>query len=656
MTINRLSIKNFMSFKKCDLRFPEKGIFSVCGNNGVGKSTLLEVIPFVLYGVTRTSTKKLVKHNEDNMECTLYITVHNKPYIFTRGIRSSDKTYIFIRENGKTIMEGKTAQTYIDSLLGVDSNLFMLTSFFGAGSTDSLINVTVSKRLDTLERIANVNVFNTYHKQTVEIRKKYLEECKALDIKINILKSDMPNLDEIEQEVIETESAIINADVGMSELSELRENILLDIDRNGALLSEEGKLKESIKNLKYELSAVLDETNQNNSTLQSYKDKLNMLCKEREDLNNKLSRFLPESNLNTELEKSKELWARYNTLLTLYESGLKAAKDLCPLCSNTITGDTKKLWEREYSELQSVTVSETNNNKRLRDSLIRIKSFNNSLNSVNAEITKLTERVLYFNVTISDANKYIDEQRCTIAAHSKRISKICTLLAESNNIQERLNDVDAKIAVKRTLEADLKNKVRDLHAKLKYRSHKIKEIGKYEHELTKLTSLCADGKILSGAFSRYGIPYDLIKDLMQRISHDATILYNRFSSGSIELIDVESRGNPGIEYILNDVHGQKEYSVLSTGQRIMVSVCIRLAVAFILREATNINTQVLVLDEIAGNLSPDVCDSLVIDVIDFLKNYFTQIFMVSHAPLLDIFTKSYNLYLEGADSVIKKDI
>ena len=59
MIIQNLKLENYRRFVKLDLEFPEN-IIGIIGNNGSGKSTIIEAIGWILYGNAIARTEKQV--------------------------------------------------------------------------------------------------------------------------------------------------------------------------------------------------------------------------------------------------------------------------------------------------------------------------------------------------------------------------------------------------------------------------------------------------------------------------------------------------------------------------------------------------------------------------------------------------------------------
>ena len=53
MILDRLEVRNFKRFSHAEIRFKD-GITGILGNNGTGKSSLVQAIFFALYGVQAT--------------------------------------------------------------------------------------------------------------------------------------------------------------------------------------------------------------------------------------------------------------------------------------------------------------------------------------------------------------------------------------------------------------------------------------------------------------------------------------------------------------------------------------------------------------------------------------------------------------------------
>ena len=73
MRIGSVSATNFMSFKEISLDFP-RSVILLSGKNGEGKSNLLDLVPYSLFGVTSKgiSGNDILHRGEFNSEVVLF--------------------------------------------------------------------------------------------------------------------------------------------------------------------------------------------------------------------------------------------------------------------------------------------------------------------------------------------------------------------------------------------------------------------------------------------------------------------------------------------------------------------------------------------------------------------------------------------------------
>jgi len=100
---------------------------------------------------------------------------------------------------------------------------------------------------------------------------------------------------------------------------------------------------------------------------------------------------------------------------------------------------------------------------------------------------------------------------------------------------------------------------------------------------------------------------------------------------------------PGLEFMLYDEMGARSYKALSIGEKVMVYLAIRVAISQIINANKNNKIDFLILDEIAGNLSQTRREALTKLTNSLLRKFFTQVFMVSHVDLRDIFNETLSV-------------
>ena len=164
MIIEKIEIKNFKSHLNSEIQF-NPGITLIIGENGAGKSTILEAISFALYKQHSSSKlSDLIRTNNNNqvyntMEVSLIFISNGNHYkiIRTRDKSKSASTLysLYLNEDNtykiKDILcEGdKNVNKEIERILQMDADLFLNAIYVRQGEIAELISKTPSQKKKT---------------------------------------------------------------------------------------------------------------------------------------------------------------------------------------------------------------------------------------------------------------------------------------------------------------------------------------------------------------------------------------------------------------------------------------------------------------------------------------------------------------------------
>ena len=222
MIFTKLKLNNFKSHENTVISF-NKGISVIVGENGAGKSTILEAISFALFKQhTGKRIDDLVRNNAQSMSVELEFTSNNREYKIVREKKSNLKSSIY----KKTSSEGgyahictgdKEVASEIRQILDIDSDLFLNAIYIRQGEISELVDKTPAEKklligkllgLDSLEKAwKNLLPFITdYENQLSELKGKLYNSDKLYEDRdkkrseLNILKN---RGHELEQEIEE---------------------------------------------------------------------------------------------------------------------------------------------------------------------------------------------------------------------------------------------------------------------------------------------------------------------------------------------------------------------------------------------------------------------------------------------------------------------
>jgi len=128
MIIKNLRLENFKSYSKTQVEF-NTGISIIMGENGAGKSSILEAVSFSLFKQhSGGKLENLVRAGQDKMKVELEFIASGRTYrVLREKGKTTSRAELRIKEGGsfQTIVTGDKQVSYeIENLLEMDSDLF----------------------------------------------------------------------------------------------------------------------------------------------------------------------------------------------------------------------------------------------------------------------------------------------------------------------------------------------------------------------------------------------------------------------------------------------------------------------------------------------------------------------------------------------------
>ena len=655
--LKRIELENFLSYGKQDISLDGESAIAIVGENGSGKSSILEGINFALYGKGRYKTiSELVRLGSTSMRTAVDMSGNfaggGKLVRVERSFgKKGGSLQVFVdgelKAKGGADPKNNQAQEYIDTLLGVDSQTFQMTAFFGMGGGDSLLKVLPSERLETLQKLAGAELCNKINKKAADEVKAYKSKIEAEKRALEVLTEDVTDSKELIRD-IEGKKLRVNGlsskiDKTQKRIAELREVM----EASAVLRGELDALQKGDGALRKELSAIDGRVKKAKAAVQEIKENGEGYKKTSEQ---KLEGDL--GALEKELDEANNTLGEYKTLIMLKSSGGSLGGDTCPLCDNKIGKDKLALLKGEAESLKKKSNALMKRRDDLQDEIgeyrrlkSQIDSAKEALIAARKSYTVAAERMdaeMQANIEIN--NKIIEQQ-----ARIKEITG--QLTADRGGVSELTAleyDLDSCIKEHTETERDIKYAEASLE-EAKSTGKKIKALESAIKDLEikqKAYSLVAEG------FSRYEIPFRMLKSLRADIEKRASQIFREFTDGNIIIRDVQGQ-RPGVDFVLADAMGERVYEGLSEGEKIMMYSAIRIAITQRENKLRDSKIDFLILDEVVGHLSPGKRDALMVVINKILKKYFLQVFMVSHVPLREIFTRTLTVSRSSGVSEVR---
>lgn len=583
-----ISLKNFMSFKEAYVNLNRNGYILVEGinnnvedsakSNGSGKSSLFSGICWCLTGETISGAKEVSNiYLKGKTEVQVKFTFDSHSYTITRT-RNPSNLFIEVDgvdKSGKGIRD--TQKILEEYLPQVTSSLINSVIILGQGLPQRFTNNTPSGRKEILEKLSNSDFMITDIKEKLSVRKSTLEDSR------NFTNNNISEL----QGSISTLNTLLNMYINnLNDLSSSGD-YELQIDKINLNIQ---KLKEDIES--YETAKSETETLLNNCVLSSEK-----LSSEYKLEQSKL-KLIDTKELEEEITSVNfDIKTTSNKI-----SEIDSISDVCPMCGqklhDVVKPDSTSLKENlavlkeRYSELQ-VSLNESNKyNIELQNSLDleyadRQKELSTSIESLQADI------INYNNSLTTNNSMLISE--------SENLAKLQTKLNELENTKQHLKN---EIENTKKCISDNTDKINDLRLTVDDISARLEIISKMN-------------TLVKRDFRGY-----LLSNIIQFISTKSKYYSNKVFG--TDKLDFKLDGN---NILIS--YDDKEYELLSGGEKQKVDVIIQLSIRDMLCKYLGFSSNIIVLDEITDSLDSKGCQNI-FNLISSELGDVESIYIISH--------------------------
>ena len=393
----KLKYKNFLStgnsFTEIDLQAAPTTL--VVGQNGAGKSTMLDALSFGLFGKAHRKISKRQLINTINSKDALVeveFTIGSKKYRIVRGIKPN----VFeIYVNGVMLDQSSHAKEYQQilekNILKLNHKSFHQIVVLGSGSFVPFMQLGQSQRRDVIEDLLDINVFskmNQLLKEKISLLKISISEndhkLEVVDTKIKSQKKYIRDL---------TAITTANRKKKESEIKELREKIK-------SLTKQNSKLSKSIEELlptyTDQLQALTDKKTKLTTYNTQFKTKVKAVVKESKFFEENESCPTCEQTISEELRKEK---------LATTQKKAKELNQAMEMASEELSNINSKIDDvnEQISIIQKDQTEMYSNNKS-------ISQFQNQIDNIQTDIDELVNNTGNMGQANDDLEKLNDQK------------------------------------------------------------------------------------------------------------------------------------------------------------------------------------------------------------------------------------------------------
>ena len=158
MILKSVALSNFVSHEESNIDFAT-GVNMIVGQNGAGKSSIVDAIKFALFNERRSgSVQDMIKVGKTEASVTLNFNMGGVNYELFRSIaikRGAKEAWL--KADGSMMAETSDGvSSQVSRILGMPKEVFLNSVFVKQGEIDSLISDEPRKRKDFLAKVINI--------------------------------------------------------------------------------------------------------------------------------------------------------------------------------------------------------------------------------------------------------------------------------------------------------------------------------------------------------------------------------------------------------------------------------------------------------------------------------------------------------------------
>lgn len=669
-----LRLHNFLPYRDPEpLDFSGIHVACLAGDNGAGKSALLDAITWALWGRARARRDdELIHQGQTEMSVEFTFALRDDVYRVVRarkaGTRGASALDLQIRTPAgrfRTIAEPTMRETEkkTTALLGLDYDTFINSSFLLQNRADEFTVKTPAERKQVLADILGLDKWEDYEERAKGRAREIEVEMARVNAELERIGQELAQRPRYESELSAARADAIASGDRLRQAEQAWQTIQTaqrDTQHLGAQMSElasriaqaerelravesdlaDARIKADAGALRGQLTAVQTELArlaERETALEDARARMQALAEEAAGLRGRNEQLGPET------EPIKE---RVATLQ-------KATSPQCPTCGQPLSErDRNRLVSQLNAEVEARRNQYRANTARLRAIADESAQVERNAASAEADLRQraaLQKREAEWLAALAGAEEAQaavmrltgrrDQWQATLAADRARQAE---LAAQLNGLRAGLGDaarVQSELDRARADERAARDRVVRAEQQIASCDALVKQRELRQAEQKKLAEDKGLADELRLAFGKKGVPAMIIEAAIPEIEDLANALLARITAGRMHVrFDTQRETIKGetvetLDIKIADELGTRPYENYSGGEQFRVNFSIRIALSKLLARRSHAQLQTLVIDEGFGQLDASGRERLV-EAVNVIQNDFACLLVITHVEEL----------------------
>jgi exonuclease SbcC len=692
----RLELTNFLAYRQpAPLDFTGIHVAVLCGENGAGKSSLLDAMTWALWGRSRAKTDaELVHQGQTEMRVEFTFALGEQVYRVVRARRVGKSANSLLdlqaaNPDGRLASIGEATipktQEKINRVMRLTYETFTNSAYLLQGHADDFTSKRPTERKQVLADILGLQEWDVYEERAKEKIKAIDLRLAGLEALLREIETELARRPEYERELRDSQTRVIEvaerlrqAEAGWAQIDASRQAMISlqrqiddltrrigDAEKEIGLL--DGDLREA--QARADTAALYRDLELAQRTLVDLEDQE----VERENVN--VARQTVAERAASLRGQNESARTEADALKKRLETLAAATEPRCPTCGQPLAeperaelvqrldaevesrrsqyrenqAQLKKLADEQaaYDRQLAATIGNLRGKSALLKRIAELQAAVNGAGEAKQRIAALGERRERWAGTL----KLDQEQRTHLEGEADQHNRVLRDAAAKQRALDQLRKEDtlAKAglgAAQQKLDA-LDGQTRQRQAKRAERQQLADERGVYEE--------------LREAFGKKGVPALMIEAAVPEIEASANALLGRMTAGRMHVrFNTQRETQAGdtretLDIQIADELGTRAYENFSGGEQFRVNFAIRVALSQLLARRSGTQLQTLIVDEGFGVLDAAGRERLV-EAINAAQHDFQCILVVTHIEeLKDAFPARIEIVkgTEGSEILVR---
>lgn len=217
MHILRLRATDFMSWGDLDLDLSDLDFVAIVGKVGAGKSSLIDVITWGLYG--QAYHEDVINENADGCSVTVdfrgkgqHVRVNRVKNCSNRG---NDLSVVLVDADGGDSNDKrhikKETQSVIEDYVGLGWGALSAGPLMMQGDEAGFLGLGPSDRKDLLIKVFGVEVYEEYHREAASVATEHRREAEAADAQLEAVDAEIARGPQVDTELAAARFELLTA-------------------------------------------------------------------------------------------------------------------------------------------------------------------------------------------------------------------------------------------------------------------------------------------------------------------------------------------------------------------------------------------------------------------------------------------------------------